>query len=69
MSDFNEIYKALQLDKKIPEKLSNTASRPEEKERRTGLERRRFVYSQHVPDKRSGLDRRNILHMDIEESS
>jgi len=69
LSDFNEIYKALQLEKKIRRKLSNTPYQPEEKERRTGLERRRFVYSQHVPDKRSGLDRRNILNMDIEESS
>ncbi len=69
MSDFNEIYRALQLKKKIPGELSSLLVQPEDEDRRTGIERRRFTYSQHVPDKRSGVDRRRILNLDVKEQT
>ena len=35
-------------------------------ERRSGIERRQFSYTQHIPELRSGKDRRNGLDRRIE---
>jgi hypothetical protein len=38
---------------------SRVIVRHEERERRSGLERRRFSYDAHIPERRGQLDRRN----------
>jgi len=37
---------------------AKTKNESEDSERRLGIERRRFSYSNHVPEKRTGSDRR-----------
>lgn len=42
--------------------ITNTEIRPSEimKERRVAADRRKFNYTAHSPERRSGLDRRNV---------
>ncbi len=59
--DFNEMLKGLPTKKMWLEKAATNAQKARNEDRRTGLERRRFSYTDHVPDKRSGLDRRKLV--------
>ena len=61
MSDFNEMLKALHMQRMWLEKATPSEHQPHREERRTGIERRRFSYTDHVPDKRSGLERRKMV--------
>ena len=61
MADFNAMRKGLQTQKMWLEKKITNEEKPCNEDRRTGLERRRFNYTDHVPDKRSGLDRRKMV--------
>ena len=65
LSKFKKKYNALEADKQETEEMSNPLSPAEDKDRRTGIERRQFSYSLHIPDKRSGIDRRRHLDMDF----
>jgi hypothetical protein len=69
LSDCNENNNALKVNKQTTEKMSNPVIPAEDEDRRTGIERRYFSYSLHIPDKRSGIDRRNQLSMDIKVQS
>ena len=60
MSDFNEMYNALRFKKSTSENLPYLNYDPEDDDRRSGIERRRFSYSDYIPDKRSGIERRDI---------
>ncbi|MBW2411081.1 MAG: hypothetical protein JRF72_14870 [Deltaproteobacteria bacterium] len=53
--------KGLKTQKMWLEKEKTNEQKPRNEDRRTGLERRRFSYTDHVPDKRSGLDRRKMV--------
>ena len=61
MSDFNEMFKNLELQKIWSQKAIRSEFQTDSKDRRTGIERRRFSYTDHVPDKRSGFDRRKMF--------
>jgi hypothetical protein len=69
LSDFKKNNTALKAKKQTTEKMSNPVIPAEDEDRRTGIERRQFSYSLHVPDMRSGIDRRNQLSMDIKVQS
>jgi hypothetical protein len=61
VSDYSEIVKILQSQRKRPQKAYYGENQLQADERRSGIERRRLKYTHYVPDKRSGIDRRNIL--------
>ena len=65
MSDFNENNTAMKVNKQTTEEKSKPVGPAEDEDRRTGIERRQFSYSLHVPDKRSGIDRRKQLNTDV----
>jgi hypothetical protein len=65
LSDFNENNNAMKVNKQTTEEKSKPVSPAEDEDRRTGIERRQFSYSLHVPDKRSGIDRRKQLNTDV----
>jgi hypothetical protein len=53
----------------LPVETSSPSTPTEDKERRIGLGRRRFSHSLHVPDKRSGIDRRSLLNAETKVKS
>ena len=55
------MLKGLPTQKMWLEKATTNEQKACNEDRRTGLERRRFSYTDHVPDKRSGLDRRKLV--------
>ena len=61
LSNFKKDNNALKADKQKTEEILNPLNPAEDKDKRTGIERRKFTYSLHLPDKRSGIDRRGKL--------
>jgi hypothetical protein len=58
VSDIHEMYISLTTKKESTEPLSMHEYWLEDGDRRLGIERRRFSYSHHVPEKRTGVERR-----------
>ena len=61
MADLNRMFKNIELQKMWTQKAIRSEFQTDSKDRRTGIERRCFNYTDHVPDKRSGIDRRKML--------
>ena len=61
LSDFKKADSVLKAEKQKTDEISNPLNPAGNKDKRTGIERRKFTYSVHLPDKRSGIDRRGKL--------
>ncbi|MFC1881168.1 hypothetical protein ACFL2S_06690 [Thermodesulfobacteriota bacterium] len=66
MSDFHEMANNLRMRKERALHSKNPVYNIDNGGRRLGIERREFTYSQYYPERRVGMERRNIPERRIE---